>query len=72
MNWQELKTSIENGHYQPQPERIAQAMLRRRGVRSLLMAGCAFGPSRSGKLGGGPLNSAGRIPPAPESPRQAA
>jgi hypothetical protein len=72
MNGQELKTLIEDGRYQPQPERIAQAMLRRRAVRSLLMAGCAFGPSRNGKFGGGPLSPAGRIPPAPESPRQAA
>jgi hypothetical protein len=59
MNGQQLKTMIESGHYRPQPERIAQAMLRRRGVRELL-------------VGGGALSPAGRIQPAPESPRQAA
>lgn len=59
MNGQQLKTLVESGHYQPQPERIAQAMLRRRGVRELL-------------IGGGSLRPAGRIQPARESPRQAA
>jgi hypothetical protein len=59
MNGQQLKTLVESGHYQPQPERIAQAMLRRRAVRELL-------------IGGGSFRPAGRIRPVGESPRQAA
>jgi hypothetical protein len=59
MNGQQLKSLVEHGHYHPQPERIAQAMLRRRGVRELL-------------IGGGSLRPAGRIQSARESRRQAA
>jgi hypothetical protein len=36
MQQRQLKSLIENGQYQPQPELVAQAMLRRRGVRTLL------------------------------------
>jgi len=53
-----LKSLIEDGRYQPQPDLVAEAMLRRRGVRTLLTGG-AIGP-------------AGRIPSAPASRRQAA
>jgi len=70
MNGQELKTLIDSGDYHPRPEKVAQAMLRRRAVRELLV-GCSFGSGAKGKLGG-PLTSAGRIPSPPESPRQAA
>jgi len=33
----QLKSLVQNGDYRPQPELVAQAMLRRRGVRALLM-----------------------------------
>jgi hypothetical protein len=59
MQSQELKSLVESGHYKPDPSRIAAAMLQRRGVRELLIAGSA-------------LSRAGRTPPAPESPRRAA
>lgn len=36
MQQRQLKSLIENGQYQPQLELVAQAMLRRRGVRTLL------------------------------------
>jgi hypothetical protein len=36
MQQRQLKSLIENGQYQPQPELVAEAMLRRRGVRTLL------------------------------------
>jgi hypothetical protein len=54
-----LKSLIEDGRYQqPQPELVAEAMLRRRSVRALLT--------------GVPAGPAGRIPSAPASRRQAA
>jgi len=59
MQQQELKSLVEAGHYKPDPSRVAAAMLRRRGVRELLIDGTA-------------LSRAGRTPPAPESPRRAA
>ena len=58
MQPQELKSLVESGHYKPDPSRVASAMLRRRGVRELLI--------------GGSVNRAGRTPPGPESPRRAA
>ncbi|HET6570643.1 MAG TPA: hypothetical protein VFG58_04045 [Solirubrobacterales bacterium] len=58
MQQQQLKSLVENGSYRPEPELVAQAMLRRRGVRALLT--------------GGPLSAADRTPPAGESRRQAA
>lgn len=59
MTEQQLKTLIKSGNYHPPPDRVAQAMLRRRAVRELL-------------IGGGAVSPAGRIQPASESPRQAA
>lgn len=58
MEQRELKSLVENGGYRPQPELVASAMLRRRGVRALLT--------------GTGLSSADRIPSSPEAPRQAA
>jgi hypothetical protein len=58
MRQRQLKGLIEDGDYRLEPERVAQAMLRRRGVRALL-TGTALSP-------------AGRIPPAPAVRRQAA
>ena len=60
MQQAELKSLVESGHYKPDPSRVAAAMLQRRGVRELL-------------IGANPtLSRAGRIPPAPQSPRRAA
>lgn len=58
MQPRQLKSLVESGHYKPEPALIADAMLQRRGVRELLA-------SES-------LMRAGRIPPAPMSPRRAA
>jgi len=58
MQQRDLKSLVESGSYRPQPERIAEAMLRRRGVRALL----------TGAL----LDQAGRIPSAANPRRQAA
>ncbi|HEX6688395.1 MAG TPA: hypothetical protein VF085_06985 [Solirubrobacterales bacterium] len=58
MEQQQLKSLVESGGYRPQPELVAQAMLRRRGVRALLT--------------GSPISSADRILSAPASRRQAA
>jgi len=57
MQQQQLKSLVESGSYRPEPALVAQAMLRRRGVRALLT---------------GPLSSAGRSPSPAESRRQAA
>lgn len=54
----QLKTLVETGHYRPEPELVAQAMLRRRGVRALL-TGIALSP-------------ADRIQPSPSGARRAA
>jgi hypothetical protein len=54
----DLKSLVESGAYRPQPEAVACAMLRRRGVRALLT--------------GMPLSPADRIQSASEAPRQAA
>jgi len=59
MQKRQLKRLIETGHYRPEPEVIAQAMLERRGVRELLTGGMA-------------LSAADRIQSPPEVPRQAA
>lgn len=60
MEQQELKSLVESGHYKPDPSQVAVAMLRRRGVRELL-------------IGGRPaLSGAGRILSGAESPRRAA
>jgi hypothetical protein len=60
MQRRQLKSLIETGHYRPEPALVAEAMLQRRGVRTLLTQA----PD--------PLNPAGRTPPAPEAGRQAA
>jgi hypothetical protein len=60
MQRRQLKSLIETGHYRPEPALVAEAMLQRRGVRTLLMQ-----PSPA-------FNPAGRTPPAPEAGRQAA
>lgn len=54
----QLKSLIEDGHYRPEPELVAQAMLRHRGVRVLLTGAAPSG--------------AGRIQLAPAARRQAA
>ena len=58
MQTQQLKRLIESGDYRPAPAEIAQAMLRRRAVRELLI--------------GTPLNPADRIQSPAAVPRQAA
>lgn len=58
MEQQQLKSLVESGSYRPQPELVAQAMLRRRSVRALLT--------------GNVISSADRILSAPASRRQAA
>ena len=60
MQPRQLKSLVEAGHYRLEPALVAQAMLRRRGVRELLTSE----PSA--------LNPAGRIPPAPAAGRRAA
>jgi hypothetical protein len=55
---QELKSLVESGHYKPDPSRVAVAMLKRRGVRELLI--------------GGALSGAGRTPPGSQAPPRAA
>jgi hypothetical protein len=47
MQQQQLKSLIENGQYQPEPALVAQAMLRRRGVRTLLAAAVVSSADRS-------------------------
>lgn len=60
MQRRQLKSLIETGHYRLDPALIAEAMLERRGVRSLLTrASPAVSP-------------AGRSPSAPEAGRRAA
>jgi len=44
MQAQELKSLVDAGLYKPEPASIAAAMLRRRGVRALLVGG-ATGPA---------------------------
>ncbi len=58
MQPRQLKSLVESGHYKPEPALIADAMLRRRGVRVLLTDAV--------------LNPAGRTPPTPEAGRRAA
>ena len=58
MQRQQLKGLIEKGAYQPEPELVARAMLRRRSVRELLV-----GPA---------LSAAGRSQTGAEARRQAA
>jgi hypothetical protein len=58
MEQQQLKSLINHGNYRPEPELVAQAMLRRRGVRVLLT--------------GSPLSPAGRTQLVSTARRQAA
>jgi hypothetical protein len=58
MQRDQLKGLIENGNYRPEPELIARAMLRRRGVRELLI--------------GAAVSAADRTPAASTGRRQAA
>jgi hypothetical protein len=44
MEQRQLKSLIEDGRYRPEPELVAEAMLRRRSVRALLTGG-PFGPA---------------------------
>jgi hypothetical protein len=67
MQRQQLKRLIEAGHYRPEPAVVAEAMLQRRGVRELLIAGVSLGGD--GQL---PLNPADRIQSPSAAPRQAA
>ena len=43
----ELKNLVEAGGYKPDPSRVANAMLRRRGVRELLTGAYASAADRS-------------------------
>ncbi len=47
MSPRHLKSLVEAGHYKPQPELVAQAMLERRGFRAFLVNGLA-GPTSAG------------------------
>ena len=58
MEQRQLKSLVENGAYRPEPALVAGAMLRRRGVRALLI--------------GTALSPADRIPVASANRRQAA
>jgi hypothetical protein len=70
MQKHELKTLIASGHYRPQPADVAQAMLRRRAVRDLLIgAPAASNGNGNGKLR---LNPADRMQSPSAAPRQAA
>lgn len=59
MERRELKREIETGSYRPEPELVARAMLRHRGIRALLADAAQLTP-------------AGRIRPASTGGRQAA
>jgi hypothetical protein len=86
MQKRQLKRLIDTGRYRPEPADIAQAMLRRRGVRELLIGGLAFAADGNGAggavngNGGAPLDGAGKLPLNPADriqsqsavPRQAA
>ena len=58
MSQRQLKTLVESGHYKPDPELIAEAMLQRRGLRTL--------------LSDDQVSEAGRIPARPAGDHQAA
>jgi hypothetical protein len=66
MQPQQLRIMVESGSYRPEPALVAQAMLRRRGLRALLAA--------DGKVGtvDGVVSPAGRTPEAPAAHPQAA
>ena len=58
MSQRQLKTLVQSGHYKPDPELIAEAMLQRRGMRTLLR--------------GDRVSEAGRIPARRAGDHQAA
>lgn len=60
MQFQQLKSMVEDGHYKAEPAQVAEAMLRRRGVRELLIGGAT------------PLKRADRSPQLPAARRRAA
>lgn len=49
MQSQELKELVELGLYKPNPAEIADAMLRRRGVRELLSGGLSLSEAPAGQ-----------------------
>jgi hypothetical protein len=78
MQKQQLKELIDMGRYRPEAGEVAQAMLRRRAVRELLI-GASVGTNGNGKLdashpdrAGGLFSPAGRIQSPSAVPRQAA
>lgn len=80
MEKQQLKTLIAAGTYRPEPAEVAQAMLRRRAVRDLLVGVPAAGADGHGKLDGQGADGSGQLPLSPAdriqspsaAPRQAA
>jgi hypothetical protein len=60
MQPRQLQALIETGHYEPESSLVAEAMLQRRGVRTLLMDS----PS--------PLSGTSRTTPSPMAGRRAA
>jgi len=60
MSPRHLKSLIESGHYKPEPALVAEAMLQRRGVRTLLTGGVSSvsqaGHSPSVAAGGHPAS----------------
>jgi hypothetical protein len=82
MQTEQLKSLIASGAYRPQPALVAEAMLERRGVRTLLTENAArpYDGAPSEKRGGpsinpaagAPINPVGQTPPAPEAGFQAA
>jgi hypothetical protein len=66
MQQERLKALVETGDYRPKPALVAEAMLKRRGVRELLAEET---PALSSN---GRLSPAGQIPPARASGPQAA
>ncbi len=66
MQPEQLRIMVESGNYRPEPALVAQAMLRRRGLRALL----ASDPS-VGRVDG-KISPAGRTHEAPAAHPQAA
>jgi hypothetical protein len=66
MQPEQLRIMVESGNYRPEPALVAQAMLRRRGLRELLAA-----DRKVGTLGGR-ISRADRTPEAPAAHPQAA
>ena len=66
MQQERLKALVETGDYRPKPALVAEAMLKRRGVRELL----AEEPHAFGSTG--QLNPGGQIRPARATGPQAA